>query len=212
MHESIANLYHEVLNEVPLLKLKHSLLKILMLHDRIQGKIHPLGFYSFLLGNVDERSILRLHIWYNGEMQDERLLIHNHVFNFTSQVLVGSLTNQVFAIRPETASIGTLYNVEYTEEGSELKKMKSGFKLIPVESKKVLTGQSYQVLFSDFHQTTDFEKPLTATIVAAKVVSTEKAIVFARQDMGEVLKFKRIEIDEEKCQNVIRLLIERLKN
>ncbi|MFM0211491.1 hypothetical protein PQQ96_29275 [Paraburkholderia sediminicola] len=63
--------------------------------ERANGYIHQLGFYKFVVANIDGTfpRRIRLHFWKKGEVKDD---VHDHVASFASKVLYGSLINECF--------------------------------------------------------------------------------------------------------------------
>jgi hypothetical protein len=62
--------------------------------------LHQLGFCKLILATIDgaHRRAIRLHYWNRHDVKDD---IHDHIASFASQVLFGSLQNEIYSISPE---------------------------------------------------------------------------------------------------------------
>lgn len=179
----------------------------------IKGKNHPLGFYSFLLCQLNEKENIRLHIWNNHDsLQDTNLLIHNHLFNFKSLVLFGAVSNCRYKISNEDLkSRGILYSVNYREGKSVLKKMKSNISISPPTVETVNQGQYYGVENHEFHKSEADSSVYTATILITTKVTDEAPLVFSSKDYGNEMSYERSELPLANHELIIQNLITRLK-
>ena len=100
-----------------------SLIDILNLREGLKKpfKRHPLGFYACTLFEENSRKI-RLHYWdlsTNNELQSSELMIHDHIFDFKSWILSGSIENIEYEI-DKKGIIYYLYSTFYEEDCSIL--------------------------------------------------------------------------------------------
>lgn len=108
---------------------------------------HPLGFLAcrWLLGNG---RVLRLHLWSKefGWAQEPGWEIHNHVFSFSSLILLGVLKNQVYEVNEITQPCcgeHTVYEVSYNDSESRMTAIRRGtmLKLISNSTESVGAGR-----------------------------------------------------------------------
>lgn len=171
-------------------------------------KVHPLGFYVFNLGKIEDNVIIRLHIWDRTlQKQNSELEIHNHIFNMTSLILVGSLINENYEIKEVDGGKGFLYEVTYVEDNSILRKVKNNIFLKLKESKKILTNEFYSLNESIFHNTFT-EENYVATILRTEINKNKNPLLYSKSDFNELkLEFKRQIIDNKEKENLLNHLI-----
>ncbi len=113
---------------------------------------HPLGFIMSKLSD-EEKKIIRLHIWSEGNcrIQKPTWLIHDHVFDLKSWVLKGAIINIEYNVG-EFDNNYQVYNSIYEKEKSIL--IKSNQRLSISESKRCLIeeGESYNVYAGQLHK------------------------------------------------------------
>lgn len=175
------------------------------------GKYHPLGFYSFHLCKFNENENLRLHIWKDkSSVQSNELLIHNHIFNFKSLVLIGEIKNHKYQLIKQKQASGCLYVVNYLNESSTLRKINNGFELLDEKVEIIEKGQYYQSYFSEFHKSTSEGKEMCATLLLTHNVSKEKPLVFSVNDLGDEIVYQRDMLDISTQTKVLNDLLEEL--
>ena len=93
---------------------------------------HPLGFFA-CRWPVGEEQTLRLHLWSNQFRwaQEPGWEIHDHVFSFTSLLLLGALRNRVYEISdaPGAATQHYVYEVVYDGATSSMRLIQRGVSL-----------------------------------------------------------------------------------
>jgi hypothetical protein len=109
---------------------------------------HPLGFFACKWALGEGRS-LRLHLWSERFewAQEPGWEIHDHIFSFSSLLLVGSLRNRVYDI-DETPSAGgrySVYEVFYNGSESSMKLAREGVDLAVTADTNELTGAIYSM-------------------------------------------------------------------
>ena len=176
--------------------------------SNLDCKVHPLGFYVFNLGKTEDGVIIRLHIWDRTlQKQNSELEIHNHIFNMTSLILVGSLINENYEIKEVDRGRGFLYEVNYVENNSVLKKVKNNIFLKLTDSKKILTNEFYSLNESIFHNTFT-EENYVATILRTEISKNKSPLIYSKIDFNELnLEFERETIDNKKKENLLNHLI-----
>src|SRR4051812_27327942 len=121
MHKLIEGLFFLIKNDANRDLIANVLLRYLREANEIVLKKHPLGFYSVHLGRFNDTVNLRMHIWDPIlPVQSELLLIHTHIFNFKSLVLVGSIQNITYSLVENDTNTGVIYRVVYDDEKSNM--------------------------------------------------------------------------------------------
>ena len=82
---------------------------------------HPLGFFA-LRWNVGINQILRVHLWSKTFkwVQHPNWQIHNHIFDFNSLVLHGTIQNKTYKKNENKTGRWSVYEVIYTDQNSTL--------------------------------------------------------------------------------------------
>jgi hypothetical protein len=178
--------------------------------SNLECKIHPLGFYFFRLSKTDDEAIIRLHIWDQTlQKQDSELEIHNHIFNMTSLILVGSLINQNYEINESNNDGGFLYEVNYVDHNSVLKKVKNNISIRLIESKKIKTNEFYSLKESIFHNT--FTDKYVATILKTDINTNKNPLLYSKIDFEDLqLEFKRDVVNNNKKERILNHFISRI--
>lgn len=172
------------------------------------GKCHPLGFYSFSLARISDDTNLRLHIWTkDSPIQSQDLLIHNHIFDFTSLVLVGDITNKRYHIEKSTSKKGFMYDVAYTNSGSTLSKCGQGYDITNTTIEEVKKGEYYGAKSEEFHESLNINSNFSATILLTKQTKDANPQVFSNVDYGEKIDFQRIDVPKHETSEILRQLI-----
>lgn len=177
----------------------------------LKPKVHPLGFYSFNLGAMNSEHNLRLHVWDDSiTPQNHGLLIHNHMFNFKSLVLIGKVKNLTYSISKDQHKTGTQYEVSYTTDGSRLSKVNTGYAIRLINSVEINEGSYYRVQANEFHESICQQSIFSATLVLTQTVTSVQPSVYSFDDFGGDFNFKREDVSDEKlttiCTKLINLL------
>lgn len=114
---------------------------------------HPLGFFACTLLAEGPRK-LRLHFWpvEGGSPQSSECQIHDHLFQFQSWVMAGSVENIEYAVSAEGQDFAA-YRTEYTGDRSTLIKSDRTLKLAELRRRTFAIGSSYAVQTGSLHKT-----------------------------------------------------------
>ena len=139
-------------------------------HDgRMQPRVHENGFLQI---DLDQRR--RLHVWGHPEIPRQRTWhpIHDHVFSFTSTVIVGRVVNVVY--RPKEHPVGR-YEMWQAQPPRRVGSQDTKLALVPTKDPAhgkrydlvaehvdvVHAGESYSMKRFDFHETVPVEPSIT---------------------------------------------------
>ncbi|GEM_PF-2883335 len=153
---------------------------------------HPLGFLA-LIWWVDSRRALRLHYWNKAFdwHQSDGLDIHDHVFDFTSVVMSGCLTNREYEIIPGEVGANCIYRAEYYSGGSKLVREDVNVAMRLIAEKSHLAPSAYSLLSGVLHRTQlNSDEAVTLLAVRYKSDARDGARVVG-PDMGSEIKFPR---------------------
>jgi len=128
---------------------------------------HSLGFVHATLWSNDQLS-LRLHIWPAGVRSEgeQQWKIHDHVYAFSSMVILGSITDTIVSVSVAGNSTHQIYEVEYGAEESVLHRTSSSVSTEYGRSRFMRKGETYSLPRKMFHFTSASAGQLTATIMA----------------------------------------------
>lgn len=163
----------------------------------IPFKIHPLGFYSCTLLHENNQKI-RLHYWDSSigvEQQSSELVIHDHIFNFKSWILLGVLENIEYDI-VENGEVYNLYTTKYKNDLSILEEAMEVIKIIQKNTSIYVNGQSYLMEAGILHKTrilTDkaftvlhtIDSELITPRVLSNTYKSKTETIFNRKDVSE---------------------------
>ncbi|MFL5740851.1 MAG: hypothetical protein ACJ75B_11580 [Flavisolibacter sp.] len=211
MDRCLNNLYKSLEAERPVQEVKRNILSCFP-DFKIIAKYHPLGFYAFTLGKLDDIVTVRLHVWpVEAKVQNENLLIHNHVFNFKSLVLFGAITNKTYTVQESNEGDGNLFKVEYFEKGSRLTKLAGNYRLLPPVITQVSEGQYYSVMSTEFHESLNTGKRFSVTILYTKSVSNSTPLVFGKNFKEDSIEFERNELPVDEFDSIKNKVVEVLQ-
>lgn len=171
-------------------------------------KKHPLGFYSCTLLEEDSYKI-RLHYWdklINEDMQSSELTIHDHIFNFKSWVMLGSIEN----IQYQEDDNGQIYNVYsgvYQENYSILKKTSKVLKIKKQSTNIFKNGESYTMSAGVLHETKLLDN-LTFTVLYTEDTNLKNPLVLGSTSLENTQYiYERSEINEVEIKNLLSKIV-----
>ena len=139
--------------------------------DQVAVMRHPLGFIHFDVGSMGEGiSVpLRFHVWTGMSLawSDPLGKSHDHVWNLTSLVVAGALTDSALVFEEAAQGNERIVEIVYSEDGNQAES--NGQRVVSREISKQLVeaGSVYRVSANAFHRTDIVELP-TATLVIAR--------------------------------------------
>lgn len=136
-------------------------------------QLHPLGFVA-LVWPIDDVRILRLHYWNRGFAwgQPSEFHIHDHVFEFRSAVLLGSIRNDIYSVHSDVDG-RVMYVTEYDGQRSILNPLRDRFLPVLEASETHIRGDVYRMPAGVLHQT-ELLSPHALTALASRYSSTRK--------------------------------------
>lgn len=167
-------------------------------------KVHPLGFYSCTLLHENNQKI-RLHYWdsiTNGEQQSSELMIHDHIFDFKSWIMLGALENTEYEVSDE-GELYYLYSTKYENDSSILKITDDSLKITHKNSSIYTQGMSYVMGANVLHKTRSLtdraftilhtqDMEYTSPRVLSNTNTSESEIIFHRKDVNEHELLKKL--------------------
>jgi len=147
-----------------------TLKEALRLSHQLTPNWHALGFIHCKLFE-SAAGTLRLHIWPKNERNtlEQQSKIHDHVFDLTSLVLCGNITNVLHASSNRIESPSNPYElnyVEYNDKGSRLIASGKEFFALEKARSEIQKGNTYKIEKGELHDSQVSINELTATIVA----------------------------------------------
>ena len=140
-------------------------------------RLHPLGFIACTL--LTEGSLkLRLHLWpaHGGIQQSPDCQIHDHLFEFKSWVLSGTVENVEYQ-KNASGIEHSVYKAEYRDDQSILTKTGELIRLEEKSRTAYETGMSYSVSSGTLHETVRIGAEPACTVLVAKDVSDSAPLV-----------------------------------
>jgi len=139
-------------------------------YDALRGssevpRVHPNGFLQL---NLDGTGFWRLHVW-SDELPKPRVAvptpIHDHIYDFTSKVILGSLRHLVYELEEDPEGSYDLYDVwaQSTKKDAPLERMdNSRYTARLIEASEIMAGDGYSFERFRFHESES--AGLTATL------------------------------------------------
>lgn len=170
----------------------------------VQFQWHPLGFVIGKLLQESEQTA-RLHIWLPGGMkaQSVTLMVHDHVFSFTSWVLAGTIENVEYKIDTSGTEYA-LYLTEYSGHVSVLKKSGGTLRLVETARVQYRAGSSYSVPVGQLHETSLVGLVPAVTVLLTKATNHTSPRVAGPGDGHYEYTFSRTELSDEELHAVER--------
>lgn len=188
--------------------LKDNKIKAINLIESLQNsgsqfQAHPLGFISctFLRENTETA---RLHIWTPTPqtIQSPSVQIHDHVFQFTSWILSGSITNTTFTPDGQGDKYA-IYTTQYSENKSTLHKSKKIIQLKLATSTTHLTGSKYTISAGQFHKSERAEKNTTITLLITKKTRETSPLVAGPIDGPLEYEYQRRNLSNQEIKKIM---------
>lgn len=166
-------------------------------------KLHPLGFIACTL-LVEGPRKLRLHYWpvTGGVQQSAECQIHDHLFEFRSWILAGTVTNVEYKISangPEFAA----YRTEYSGERSILMKTEAKLRLEECSRVTYNTGSSYEVRTGVLHETVRVGGQPACTVLLTNDVSNSAPLVLGPVSGNERYIYERRTLEESVVAKIL---------
>lgn len=163
---------------------------------RVPFRHHPLGFLSCRLLTEGPRN-LRLHFWpqSGGAQQHPNCQIHDHLFEFRSWVLAGTLENVEYGLSPKGQKFA-VYRTEYAGHQSSLVKTGEVRRLAELSRDTIATGASYCVRAGILHETIRVGLSPAVTALVTTDVSNEAPLVLCSVEGPERYTYERHTVDE----------------
>lgn len=179
----------------------------------VRAAWHPLGFMHVSVMSSGPES-LRVHVWprHPPSMDVAASPIHNHVWELTSQILCGELTNHIVKLSPSVASEATdqqaivLYDrtINIVEPTGELVTWKDD----AVE--RLLVGQRYSIPPGVFHYTEVSNDRPVATLISANVLVDQPPRTLMRPTASTRM-MHRVSCTAEEIQSVLNQVLQAIE-
>jgi hypothetical protein len=181
------------------------LLSDLLNESQSHFQAHPLGFIYIRFPIM--HNFLRLHIWPRGKRarQEPFFPIHNHIYDFTSYVLLGPIRNIVYRISELATGAHQLFSVEYLPESSNLIPTKKSIAIQVSDDNLIQAGHFYQMAQAQFHESIVDEDSMTVTLLST-CYTTQKTPFVVGDALQKDLSFKRkppVDIDHKDVLNKV---------
>lgn len=184
------------------MRLARSLIQGLLGSPAVAARRHPLGFLHLALPGAR-----RLHIWPTERTpQDANLQIHDHVFGFTSRVLVGSIENVLYDVVERSDGSHQLMRVEYSDGQSMV--VPTGQRVALRESERLLTPQFglYSVQAGTFHKSRVADGAVACSILTYQEAGLTQPRVVGPVGRQHDMKFAREIVPEGEIRSLLSSL------
>lgn len=178
-----------------------------------QPRVHPNGFIQ-----LDLNEAQRLHVWHplNPYRQKTYSPIHNHIFDFVSQVHTGRLINVMYSFEPDLLGTHEEWVVKVIEgQDTKLVKEEGGrFNLVPMEVNVVHNGGTYHMDKYKYHESLANEPTLTVMTKSNAILTTgpncSGASVICRVGEPPDNDFRRGDVDHNLLWDLITETMRRI--
>jgi len=182
-----------------------SLAELLSLRRALRAPFrqHPLGFLACRLLTEGPRN-LRLHFWplSGGAQQHPHCQIHDHLFEFKSWVLAGTLENVEYGLSSKGQEFA-IYRAEYAGHRSSLVKTGGVQRLSELSRYTLEAGTSYSVQAGVLHETIRVGTAPAFTVLATNDVSAEAPLVLCPLDGPERYTYERHVVEESVVETLL---------
>lgn len=153
-------------------------------HKRIYN--FGLGFIQIVLSEDT-----RAH-FYSDSVPRTNEEIHNHRYNFTSQILKGTFIQEKYLLTPGNTHILTNESCSKERELNNIINIETGVKLI--DKKEYHQGEVYHLYFNEFHRA-DYSSNTITFLTRSKIITDYAQVIF-EQGQEKVCPFEsRLEKD-----------------
>jgi hypothetical protein len=162
-------------------------------------KAQPLGFSKVILLEYKGFS-LRMHHWSSTTrmVQSPELLVHDHLFDFCSYVLRGSLTNIEYTVDADRGvdPAYRLFRVSYDSGGSVLVPEGPGVAIEEIKRTSHLQGSFYSLVSTVYHESYVAPNKSTVTMIATSKAQPKDAHVVGPYCISKSLRHTREDLDK----------------
>ncbi|WP_332798144.1 hypothetical protein [Sphingomonas sp. PB2P12] len=160
------------------------------------ARSHPYGFVVVTLGTGGDggRVRYRLHIWRKGFSNDRSadLMIHDHVYDLASHVLVGGFLHDEYVESAATGTEYACYRGLYDGPHSELKRTDRTMRASLARSSNVAAGDTYHLAARKLHVVTVDPDVFTATVLRTEYgPDLADPVILAPMDADNYYRFDR---------------------
>jgi hypothetical protein len=147
--------------------LRHTIARVRATSYLLSTVTHPTGFYAVELARGLGPSILRIHIWREGERPQTRPSwpIHSHAWHFQSVTLLGELEDRVYEVVPDKNGAHQLYQAEFDWHISRLVATGSTVACELLTASHYPAGRGHVIEAGVFHDTVVSQQGYTASLV-----------------------------------------------
>lgn len=186
-----------------------NVLEALLQAENIGARLYPLGFVHTRC--VSEGIEMRCHLWSQSrECQDHRLLVHDHVFSFSSRVIVGRIQNVTYSTEKNVDGAHELYTVTY--EGDDSVLTPSGLRVNLVETSRVDVPAYglYNIPSGTFHESRPLSSNLICTLLLPTPAEATEARVVGPVSMAAA-RYHRHPVEESETRELLRATLRLLR-
>lgn len=158
--------------------------------------LHPLGFLACTLLAEGNRKV-RLHFWpvEGGRPQSSKYQIHDHLFQFRSWVMAGSVENIEYAVSVDGQEFSA-YRTEYIPTGSTLIKSDKYIRISELSRRTFGIGSSYVVQAGALHKTERVVDGPAFTVLVTNDMSESMPLVLGPTDGPDRYVYERKALDD----------------
>jgi len=146
------------------------------------GYLHPLGFITIPVKQINERLTLKLHFWPNDRtITNSKLTIHCHKNELTSHVMCGEITNTIYNVQDIKPFTHVVYECGIIAKGTRIiSKTQTKVNCRILQSTTHFEDDIYRISSDRFHTSHVKKDTFTATLVL--VAGTKNALVLGKQN------------------------------
>lgn len=187
--------------------------------DEIQAceaRQHPYGFTVVTLGTVRgrRRVVYRLHIWPTGFALpgSAELMIHDHVYDIQSHILVGQMVQHEY-VESELGAEFASYRGLYDGPHSVLERKSDTVRVVETMVSKFVTGHTYSLPAGALHMAKVDPHIFTATILRTEYREDEgDPVILAPIDAPPTYRFERDLVADDVVAITISMLFQELNS
>lgn len=180
-----------------------------LLEDTLNPVWHPLGFIHTKLLAPSPTESFRLHLWLGDYQHEQEQIdkIHDHLFNVTSKVVCGSVTNLLYKFDANDEGEWRELRVRYQPESSSLYETGKLGHLRHLGEQKYTAPAQYRVSKFELHQTIPSRFQNTLTVVHTDAAEVYEPRAIFKKNSPTPLSRKPIPCDRDLWRKLLAELI-----
>ena len=173
---------------------------------------HPYGFTVFNISALGDDVLVRLHVWPENRETIEDYIIHDHIYDITSVILCGSLTQTIFDRISDANPTHDLFIGTYGQDSSTISRSQFSARLT-ANNVECFTQQDRYSLAAGRLHSVQVPCELTATIlVTRRSNSRSEPSIFGPRTGSDQITFYRRPVSQDEKRSLIKRVFDQISS